>query len=681
MSKLNLKKSLLLFTFFFPWMFSVFAQADFDFLGKAMYQNKFLADADVLVYDNGQLSGYTKTNKYGSFKLKLKTQKKYLLEFKSEEYPVQYVIISTFVKDKKQKNLNVKRVDFRFPLEQVVKANESSEEKHIASFSIDESGYFKEKAVSLKKEKVYLDKIIKEKEQEISKLDSVVENKSEEVKQIANELPKEDAELLDAKLKLALSKIDSMVMMGKKKSDLILQRADLHAEKILTSAVEDVTTSDVEKEKKEEVEAVVEKPTQTELKKVGVNEKDFYEREDVKKYHETIKKYETSGFKSEQDSIEYYQNLVNMNKALLDYAKMQLEIDRLNARTHEDSVRLREREKLIAEKELDLKKAEETIENQKLKIANQKLEIQKRNLMLILAISGLLFFVILFFVVYQNYRLKKKTNAQLEKQNEEIALKNKKIIDSITYAKTIQQAILPLKSTVDKYFESFVIFRPKDIVSGDFYWFTHFTDTNTSVFAVVDCTGHGVPGAFMSMIGNRLLVEVINESKITSPEEILEKLDAGLRNALMQDETLNNDGMDMCVCTIKQSDNKDTYKVKFAGAKRPLFYSHDDKVEYIKGTVRGIGGRARLRKKGVKPFILHELSLNKGDMIYLTTDGFLDLQSPERKKFGRRNFIEVLETINQKPLEEQHYQIGKILDIHKGDEIQIDDITIMGVKL
>ena len=184
----------------------------------------------------------------------------------------------------------------------------------------------------------------------------------------------------------------------------------------------------------------------------------------------------------------------------------------------------------------------------------------------------------------------------------------------------------------------------------------------------------------MSMIGNRLLVEIVNESKITDPKDILEKLDESLRKALMQDETLNNDGMDMCICTINR-ENNELVNVDFAGAKRPLFYKHNNKIEFIKGTVRGIGGRARLRKKGVKPFVSNSLKLKKGDTLYLTTDGFLDLQSPERKKFGRKNFIELLDNCKDKSMQEQQYIITKALDIHKGNEQQIDDITIMGIKI
>jgi serine phosphatase RsbU (regulator of sigma subunit) len=650
------------------------AQNDFVFRGKATYQGKALENADILIYENGTLIDYKTTNKYGSFNLDLKTQKKYLLEFKSKNYPVQKVVVSTFTKDKKQKSISSQRVVIQFPLSETDKATENTNEK-IYSFSLNDNGFLKKDKISIKKETVEvkdkeldLTNEITESNNEIEKLDSIAKNKNEELSEIIEDLPKEDAEKVDTKLKNVYAKIDSMLTIAERKANLILRSADLKSKEIIANSY-------INKSKlsAKDVKTGIEKPTIDELKKVGVNDEQFYNRNDIKEYQNTISKLEKSKLKSKKDSVKYLDYLVKMKEEMLKSAHLKLELDKLNARTHEDSIELENRQLMIAQIEQEIQEA-------KNQIKLQQMEIKNKNLMLLFAITGLLFFVILFVVVYQNYRLKKRTNERLEQQNQEIALKNKKIIDSITYAKTIQQAILPLKSKIDKYFESFVIFQPKDIVSGDFYWFTHFEDTNTSVVAVVDCTGHGVPGAFMSMIGNRLLVEVVNESRIIEPKDILEKLDEGLRQALMQDETLNNDGMDMCVCTIQNNGNN-TYNVEFAGAKRPLFYAHDNEVQFIKGTVRGIGGRARLRRKGIKPFVSHSLMLNKGDMLYLTTDGFLDLQSPERKKFGRKNFIDLLNSGIDKSMEEQRYKIVDALDIHKGNESQIDDITIMGIKI
>jgi serine phosphatase RsbU (regulator of sigma subunit) len=363
-----------------------------------------------------------------------------------------------------------------------------------------------------------------------------------------------------------------------------------------------------------------------------------------------------------------------MNEEMVKSARLQLEIDKLNARTKEDSL-------IIQQRESEILLAEQEIKEAKTQIEIQKLVIKQKNTMLMFSVSAMLFFVILSIMIYKSWRDKKRTNAILEKQNLEIANKNKKIIDSIRYAQTIQQAILPIGTTIDKYFDWFIIYQPKDIVSGDFYWFTHIEETGKSIFAVVDCTGHGVPGAFMSMIGNRLLIEAVKEKGITRPVEILNDVDASIRIALMQDETLNNDGMDMCICTVEYAKNGKCL-VEFAGAKRPIFYSEaKGGLKHIKGTVRGIGGKKRIREKAIKPFEEHVLMLHKGDMIYLTTDGFFDLQSSDRKKFGRLNFMEILEKNYSQNPEYQRIAIMDALHLHLGAENQIDDITIMGIKL
>ncbi len=671
---LNLTKRLVLLTFvFFLLQTSMLAQKEFSFHGKVLYNNRPMSYVDVMVYENNQLVNHSETNKYGSFTIELNTQKEYLLEFKGNKYPIQKVYILTYTKKKKQK-VDASQVVINLPFSNKVQLDGDAPESYITSFSLSENGIFKEDVVitkskeELAEENKNLNKEIIKKEDEIKNTDNVVAVKKEEVEEIKDSLSGEDLQKLNKKLDIAYAKIDSMLAMAEKKANLIVQAAELKSKEIISKSYLDAPRI----EPKTTITEIKE-PTKGDLKKIGVDEKEFYSREDIKKYQKTISDLKKSNISSKKDSIKYLDNVVKVNEELLKAAKLKLEIDKLNARTYEDSLKLKMKEEEIAKFENEIKVAEKEIEL-------QKMEIENKNLMLTLTIAGLLFFVILSLVVYQNYRLKNRINERLEQQNREIALKNKKIIDSITYAKTIQQAILPIKSTLDKYFNTFIIFQPKDIVSGDFYWFTHFKEINTSVFAVVDCTGHGVPGAFMSMIGNRLLVEVINEKKTTNPKDILDMLDAGLRQALMQDETLNNDGMDMCVCTIKDEGNGN-YDIGFAGAKRPLFYAHQNKIHFIKGTVRGIGGRARLRRKGVKPFVNHQLNLKKGDILYMTTDGFLDLQSPERKKFGRKNFIELLENVKEKEMTTQAKEIANALDIHKGNEQQIDDITILGIKL
>jgi len=269
---------------------------------------------------------------------------------------------------------------------------------------------------------------------------------------------------------------------------------------------------------------------------------------------------------------------------------------------------------------------------------------------------------------------------------------NENIKGSIRYAKTIQWAILPLQVNINKAFENFIIYRPKDIVSGDFYWFTPVTHSHelgerTSYFAaVVDCTGHGVPGAFMSMVGNRLLNEIVIEKRIFDPGEILINLNLGIRKALKQDQTDNDDGMDVCLCHIEpnyelEGDASNTKtKVTFAGARRPLFFckQSDKDVKFIRGSINTVGGKYF---KSSVAYQNHELFFDGNDQIWLTSDGFTDQQNRLRHKFGTRGLIASLSKTTDLSCDKQSDFLQKELDAHKNKEDQRDDITVWGIKL
>lgn len=272
---------------------------------------------------------------------------------------------------------------------------------------------------------------------------------------------------------------------------------------------------------------------------------------------------------------------------------------------------------------------------------------------------------------------------ELERQNAKIELQNKNIKSSINYARTIQRAILPSIAELTKYFDPFVIYLPKDIVSGDFYWMSNLVDCNgiNKVFvAAVDCTGHGVPGAFMSMIGSRLLNEIVNEKKIGSPEDILDHLNEAVKLALKQQHSENNDGMDICLCMIEPVDENNR-KVTFSGAKRPLFcYSKDDrKLSSYQAVRKSIGGVRSVRNKS--EFANTEITLKKGDVIYLSTDGFIDQNLPNRTRIGTPRLEEMIRTVADKKMSEQkEYIISKFDELCCGQE-QRDDITILGLEL
>jgi PAS domain S-box-containing protein len=267
---------------------------------------------------------------------------------------------------------------------------------------------------------------------------------------------------------------------------------------------------------------------------------------------------------------------------------------------------------------------------------------------------------------------------------ERIELQNQNIQASISYAKTIQTAILPPDNDMNKQYETFVIYKPKDIVSGDFYWHSCLEakngGNNIAFYAAVDCTGHGVPGAFMSMIGSSLLNEIVNEKKITQPSKILDIMNTEIKAILRQEQTDNDDGMDVCLCSLEHIHNG-TVKMTFAGAKRPLYYykNNESSLKYIKGTRKTIGGTKARRNREV--FVDHEVLLEKGDLLYLSTDGIVDQPSPDRVRFGSIRFINLLKQIGSYPLTIQREVVEQAIFEYQDYEQQRDDVTFIGVKV
>lgn len=266
-------------------------------------------------------------------------------------------------------------------------------------------------------------------------------------------------------------------------------------------------------------------------------------------------------------------------------------------------------------------------------------------------------------------------NKILENSQRIIEAKNERIISSIEYAQTIQQAILPNQEQLNKFFPNHVVlFMPKDIVSGDFYWFSNAHDQLFA--AVVDCTGHGVPGAFMSVIGNTMLNQIVNEWRTYNPAVILELMHKQVRRALKQDinDSKGHISMDVCLVAIDLHKRKAT----FAGASRPLYIVNNGNVERIAGDPRSVGGYQREEKRY---FTNHSIDLSENQSIYLTTDGYIDQMDGNFKKFGQRNLMDLLLKIDGKANDVQHDMLLSALEQHQKEQDQIDDICILGFKL
>ena len=275
----------------------------------------------------------------------------------------------------------------------------------------------------------------------------------------------------------------------------------------------------------------------------------------------------------------------------------------------------------------------------------------------------------------------KERTEEVVKQKDEIDSQRSKleelytdVTDSIRYAKRLQDSILPPEKIIKKYFpSSFVLFKPKDIVSGDFYWIGK--AKNEVMFAAVDCTGHGVPGAFMSLVGANGLNSAGKEHKLSDPGLILDDLNKYASETLNKsnDDSVR-DGMDITLCSL----NKKEMKLKFAGAYNPLYLIRDNELEIIKTSKFAIGSF----KPGENNFETFEIDVQKGDKIYIFSDGYADqFGGPRGKKFMYRQFKEtLLSTINES-MEDQKQLLDKKIESWRGDHEQVDDIVIFGVEV
>lgn len=271
-------------------------------------------------------------------------------------------------------------------------------------------------------------------------------------------------------------------------------------------------------------------------------------------------------------------------------------------------------------------------------------------------------------------RLVDERTLELNNKSKELELKNREITDSIVYAQRIQNAILPDVNKIASVFnDSFILFLPKDIVSGDFYAF--FLKDDRAIIVAADCTGHGVAGAFMSMIGSSLLNRIIIEKGITQPSIILDQLHVAVIESLRQTESESNDGMDVSICSFNLKENK----LEYAGANRPLWLIRNNELEIIKADKFPIGGTQIFRTTN---YTNHSLELKPSDAIYISTDGYADQFGGENfKKIMTAKFKELLLSIQHLSMTEQKISLHDFFNNWKGANEQVDDVLVIGIKI
>jgi len=284
-------------------------------------------------------------------------------------------------------------------------------------------------------------------------------------------------------------------------------------------------------------------------------------------------------------------------------------------------------------------------------------------------------------ILQQNEEMKLQ-NEVLEMRNKEILAKNDYITSSIKYAKTMQESMLPNIEIIKNNLDIFVLYLPKDIVSGDFYWFVNIDieEVNVSFIACVDCTGHGVPGCFMSMLGATILNEIIKVKKIFDPKEILNELNKGIILELRQESSINQDGMEICLCKISYIDEFKC-NIIYASSGLPLYLykTENNELMKIKACRKKIGG-VRI-SNNPEEFFNTELIVNKNDILYLATDGWIDQNDYNRKRLGTNEFIKVITDNAKDEMNQQKDAFMNRLAKHQNNESQRDDITVIGIRI
>jgi serine phosphatase RsbU (regulator of sigma subunit) len=403
---------------------------------------------------------------------------------------------------------------------------------------------------------------------------------------------------------------------------------------------------------------------------------------------------------------------ITLKEKTLDEKQKVLNVQVAQISKQKGEITLQKQTILVQQQEVQVQK--DTLSNQKDKIGNQiamikdqlnkirdqesKIKIQlatleKQKLILYFVLFALLLVSFLGYYIYRSYKIKKEANIRLEEKNrtismqkdeieqqrdlaaaqrDQIAYQKKHITDSIMYAKRIQTALIPSLELFSDKLEHFVLYKPLAIVSGDFYWVS--SQGNKQVIIVADCTGHGVPGAFMSMLGVTLLNEIVNGKHILMPDQVIENLRQGVIKSLNQvaEEESIKDGMDISVCVV----DFDNGILWYAGANNAIYLIRGGELIHYRADKMPASIHYRMH-----PFTLHKIELHKGDAFYLFSDGFSDqFGGPNQKKFMSVQLKETLVKITGQPMLKQAEVLNEIFEKWRGDSPQVDDVTFIGVR-
>ncbi len=333
------------------------------------------------------------------------------------------------------------------------------------------------------------------------------------------------------------------------------------------------------------------------------------------------------------------------------------------------------------------------ISEQESKIKVQLETLEKQKLILYFVIFALVLVSFLGYYIYRGYRIKKEANIRLEEKNrtislqkdeiekqrdlaaaqrDQIAYQKKHITDSIMYAKRIQTALIPSLELFSDKLEHFVLYKPLAIVSGDFYWVS--SQGSMQIIIAADCTGHGVPGAFMSMLGVTMLNEIVTGKHILMPDQIIDELRNGIIKALNQvaDEDSVKDGMDIAICVVDFEKNI----LYYSGANNPLYLVRGGELIHYRADKMPVAIHYKMT-----PFTLHTIELRKGDAFYIFSDGYADqFGGPKQKKFMTAQLKETIVSMVNEPMLKQGERLNEIFEEWRGEGPQVDDVTLIGVR-